>query len=409
VHLAKAEFGPVKRPLRILVAQNLLHNRTGGMSRMLTFIHEQVERDGHTVEYFGAEQVPARFGGFWARFSFPLLLRRYVVTAARAGRPYDVLNVHEPSASAVACFRGPANWPRLIVTSHGLEQRSWEVSVEDARLGRVPLSWKGRLSYPLTCWWQSRLSLRHADHVFCLSNEDRDYLSQRLGVPSGRVTRIYPAADPAYGGVFGRRDYAVADRLLFFGTWLPRKGTPDLVAAFAALVARRPGLGLTVLGAGFSPEEVRVSFPEALRDRVDCPRPGTEAELAEHLLRAAVFILPSTFEGTPQTLMEAMLSGLPVVATATCGMRDVIRDGRNGLLIPIRSPQALTASIDRLLDDVVLRTRLGREAHADAAANYTWEKVALPVRAVYQDIASDAAHDSRRRHQSNGVVCRQAS
>jgi glycosyltransferase involved in cell wall biosynthesis len=356
------------------------------MSRMLTFIHEQVERDGHTVEYFCSEQVPARLQGRWARFSFPWLLRRHVVAAARAGRPYDVLNVHEPSAAAVACFRGAGGGPRLVITSHGVEQRFWEVTLEDARLGRMPLCWKSRLSFSLTCWWQSRLSLRQADHVFCLSNEDKEYLSQRLGVAAGRVTRIYPAADPTYGAVYDRRDYAAADRLLFFGTWLPRKGTPDLIAAFAALVDRRPDLKLTVLGAGFPPEEVRASFPEVLRGRVDCPRPGTEVELAEHLLRAAVFVLPSTFEGTPQTLMEAMLSGLPVVATATCGMRDVIRDGHNGLLIPLRSPEALTAAIDRLLNDVELRSRLGRQAHSDAAANYTWEQVARPVREVYREL-----------------------
>src|SRR5207253_1024940 len=136
---------------------------------------------------------------------------------------------------------------------------------------------------------------------------------------------------------------------LFFGTWLPRKGTGDLAAAFAALASERPDLRLTVLGAGFPAEAIRASFPEALRGRIDCPRPGTEAELAEHLLRADVFVMPSLFEGTPQTLVETMLSGLPVVATATCGMRDVIRDGENGLLIPLRSPQALTAAIERLL------------------------------------------------------------
>src|SRR5439155_10639436 len=135
---------------------------------------------------------------------------------------------HEPSAAAVACFRGPAGEPRLVVTSHGVEQRGWEVTLEEARLGRTRVSRISRLSYPLTCLWQSRLSLSHADHVFCLSNEDRDYLTRRLGVPSRRITRVYPAADPAYGAVYERRDHMTADRLLFFGTWLPRKGTADL-------------------------------------------------------------------------------------------------------------------------------------------------------------------------------------
>ena len=52
-----------------------------------------------------------------------------------------------------------------------------------------------------------------------------------------------------------------------------------------------------------------------------------------------VFLLPSLFEGTPLTLIEAMAAGLPVVTTATCGMLDTIRDGENGRLIPDARPQ----------------------------------------------------------------------
>ena len=71
----------------------------------------------------------------------------------------------------------------MVVTSHGVEQRGWELGLEEARLGRLPLSRKSRILYPLTSLWQSRIGLRLADHVFCLSCEDRDYLSCRMGVP----------------------------------------------------------------------------------------------------------------------------------------------------------------------------------------------------------------------------------
>ena len=105
------------------------------------------------------------------------------------------------------------------------------------------------------------------------------------------------------------------------------------------------------------------------------------------MLRAAAYVLPSVFEGTPLTLMETMATGLPPVTTSVCGMNDVIRDGENGLLVPPRSPVALADAVTRLLADRGLRERLGRQAHADVAADYTWDKVAGPVRAVYRRIA----------------------
>ena len=73
-----------------------------------------------------------------------------------------------------------------------------------------------------------------------------------------------------------------------------------------------------------------------------------------------VFLLPSVFEGTPLTLMEAMHSGLPIVTTDVCGMRDVIRNGESGILVPIRSPGNIAQAINQLAGDSELRQRLGR-------------------------------------------------
>lgn len=97
---------------------------------------------------------------------------------------------------------------------------------------------------------------------------------------------------------------------------------------------------------------------------------------------ADLFLLPSLFEGTPLTLIQAMMSGLPIVTTSTCGMKDVIDSG-TGLLIPIRSPEAIVAAVDRLMADRGLRERLGRGAQLAALDRYTWDRVAQPVEDAY--------------------------
>ena len=108
--------------------------------------------------------------------------------------------------------------------------------------------------------------------------------------------------------------------------------------------------------------------------------------MAAAFAEADLFLLPSLFEGTPLTLIQAMMSGLPVITTATCGMKDVVADQQNGVLVPIRSPQALVTAIDALLANQSLRARLGRAARAEARARYTWHRSAEPVLRAYETV-----------------------
>jgi glycosyltransferase involved in cell wall biosynthesis len=231
--------------------------------------------------------------------------------------------------------------------------------------------------------------MHHAGHIFCLNQEDRDYIVHRFARHADDVTRICPAASLAFAVGAGGRDYARASTLLFTARWRKNKGIEDLVPAFTELARRRPSLTLTVLGAGVPDADVLSRFPADVRSRVVLvPDTTTEEATAAVYAAADAFVLPSLFEGTPQVLIEAMASGLPVVATATCGMKDVIRNGDNGLVVPTRSPAAVAVAVERLLDDRALRERLGRAAHQDAVGNYTWDRVAAPVVEVYQRLAA---------------------
>jgi glycosyltransferase involved in cell wall biosynthesis len=79
---------------------------------------------------------------------------------------------------------------------------------------------------------------------------------------------------------------------------------------------------------------------------------------------------------------------MPIVTTATCGMKDVIADGKTGLLVPIRDPQAIVNAVERLLGDMHLRARLGQAARIEALERYSWQKVADPLRQVYERLCS---------------------
>lgn len=165
--------------------------------------------------------------------------------------------------------------------------------------------------------------------------------------------------------------------------------------AFAALAARNPELKLQVLGPGVSEWIVRAAFPESLRWRVSCVDTVSETENAALFAAGDIYLLPSLFEGTPLTLIEAMMSGMPIVTTATCGMKDVIDDEKNGLLVPVRSPGAIVAAVERLLGDATFRAQLGRAAHEEAKGKYTWQRVAAPVQRIYEQLSCGRTGERR--------------
>ena len=374
--------------MRILVAHQVPRARTGGMSRLMGFIHDRIASAGHEVDYLCADDVPPRWAGwFGRRFAFPMAVRAKAIEADNEGRPYDIVNVHEPSAAPVI-FGRRGRAPLVVVTSHGLERRAWELAKEEGRLGRQAPGWKTRLSYPATSLWPGDLALRRADHVFCLNEEDKGALVERFGRAPDSITRVHPGADEIYAQAASRRDYSGASRLLFAGTWRKNKGVEDLVPVFVALAERYSDLILDVVGAGASPEEVRAHFPEMIRDRVVCSSPRDEASTAAAFAAADLFLLPSLFEGTPLTLMQAMMSGLPIVTTSTCGMKDVIEHEQTGLLVPIRARGAIVAAMSRLIDDRAFRARLGIEARSMALTRYTWDRAAEPVLKAYEALAA---------------------
>jgi glycosyltransferase involved in cell wall biosynthesis len=110
----------------------------------------------------------------------------------------------------------------------------------------------------------------------------------------------------------------------------------------------------------------------------------TREKLVQLYQNATVHVVPSHYEGLPTVLLEAMSSGIPVVATNVGGNSEVISSGVNGLLIPPKSPENMAKAISRLLDEQALRERIGRAARKTIEEHYTWDKIAENVTESYE-------------------------
>jgi glycosyltransferase involved in cell wall biosynthesis len=240
-----------------------------------------------------------------------------------------------------------------------------------------------------------RLALRLADTVTVNSTATAAAVAA-LAPDACRVERIPMGATGA--AVSASRDRSGAldgPVLVFVGRLVPDKGVADLLRAVRRLRERFPGAVAHVIGDG--PE--RASLEREARELgiagcVHFLGWLSQDEVQRQLRSADIFVGPSrpgedgTLEGQGLALAEAMLAGIPVVATAVGGIPDAIRDEETGLLVPPGRPDAIAQAVCRLLDDRELAGRLAGSARALAQAEFTRAVSAERFSALYTRLLS---------------------
>lgn len=152
-------------------------------------------------------------------------------------------------------------------------------------------------------------------------------------------------------------------RIVAVGRLNPQKNYPLLVDAFREFLGEHPDYVLEIYGRGDLEQQLRTRISQlGLEDRVILK--GFCAQVHNAIRNAAFFVMSSDFEGMPNALMEAMALGLPCICTdCPCGgPRMLIRDGENGLLVPVGDGASLANAMSRLADNPELAQTLGKQA-----------------------------------------------
>ncbi len=390
------------KPLRVLRIADVPDNRSGGMSRAMYGTGDELAAAGHAVEYLFRDQLRSPGPEQLRRFRIPALLTRMVLARIRAGRHYDVVEIHEPIAAAYCLVRRfRPELPPAVLFSHGLEERAHAADLRARLQEGMPVSIKRRFS-PLTVVKQAQWAVRHADHVLCCSREDVEYLRSH-GVPDSRLTQHFNGVSEAFLAAGLDHPPPAPGSVLFLGSWLERKGIRTLIPAMSEVLRREPNVTLTVAGCGVPREVVARAFPEDVAERVKIvPRLEGDAALVEVYQGHSILVLPSIYEGYPLVMLEAAAVGLAIVTTGICGMADFVEEGITGLCIPVGDAPALREAVLRLVRDPDLTHRLGAAAHV-LAASRTWKASAHGVATAYR-AASSKRTDCETHIQTRGIV-----
>jgi sugar transferase (PEP-CTERM/EpsH1 system associated) len=329
----------------------------------ITDFRERVKRTD--VEFIALDKPPGHAVKLYPR----------LVSLFRRLRP-DV--VHTRNLAALECAL-PAWWAGVPVRVHGEHGRD----VEDIDGTNRKYQWLRRAYRP----WVT--------HYVALSRDLAGYLGDKVGVPPERVSQVYNGVDidrfrPADGPP------AVPEGCPFdpsrhwlvgtVGRMQTVKDQPMLARAFVRLLAQHPALRervrLVMVGSGPLLAEARRIVEQAgLANH--CWLPGERADVAEVMRVLSCFALPSQAEGISNTILEAMASGLPVVATDVGGNAELVEAGRTGLVVAPMNDEAMAGAIARLALDPAAAAAMGRAGRVRAVGQFSLQAMVARYQGIY--------------------------
>jgi glycosyltransferase involved in cell wall biosynthesis len=171
--------------------------------------------------------------------------------------------------------------------------------------------------------------------------------------------------------------------LIFVGRLVAQKGVADLLRALAFLIADWPTASAVIVGDGPERAHLEACASELkIAERVRFAGNVDPARVPGYLAAADIFVAPAkaapegTAEGQGLAIIEAMLAGIPVVASRSGGVIDAVRQEETGLLVDEGAPAQIAAAVARLLRDRTLAKRLSTQARSMAAEAYSTDRAA---------------------------------
>lgn len=339
----------------------------GGIPTFLEVLRSGTLSDAHEIEFLNLTRTGVPEGG---KLSWTNLV--HTLTDAwsvwRRARDHDLVHINSALAPSVTVLRagvlalaGRLGGCAVVVHAHGGNVESYV----ESGLARFVLRTAMRpASIVVACWSAGHRALSGVlgpDRVaLVLNGVDVDSFGPHVASPTQRP------------------------RLLYVGLLTPRKGVLDLIEASRALAQEGVDHELCLLGGtpdeGPEAAEPVLAAAQGTATLLGARPPG---EMAKEYAAADVFCLPSWWEAMPLSVLEAMASGLPVVATDVGDVRRIVVDGETGLVVPVRSPDVLAQALRKVLTDPRAAVAMGQAGRRRVEEAFSSERTHRELVAIY--------------------------
>lgn len=309
---------------------------------------------------------------------------------------FDAVHTHTPKAGLLGPLAARlAGVPLVVHTIHGLLYH------DGLSRWKQLLFWFPEKMTSLCCHdllSQSREDIEVALRTWLCSAGKIHYLGNGIDVDTFSPDAVVEGRGVPW--VREREDIIIGS----VGRLVYEKGFAELFQAVEQLVPRHPNLKFVVVG----PEE-KDQNDAVERDRMDHLEErglvrfvGWQADMPSVYAGMDLLVLPSHREGIPRACMEASSMGLPIIATDIRGSREVVLNGRTGLLVPVRDPVALQKAIEEMLQRREEWGRMGRQAREHIVENFNSRLVLRRLCNFYADAARRKSESGRFNQQHSG-------
>jgi glycosyltransferase involved in cell wall biosynthesis len=373
---------------QLRIAMMLESDGPGGAEMMVFRLAEELRRRGHVVVPVGPINGIGWLGDLFRGAGVSpefFRIRRPLDPACVRGlvhlfREHDINAVHSHEFTMAVYGAAASRLMRLphVITMHG----GFRACTAFRR--RLALRW----------------AMRNSSHTVMVSRATQRQFATDLGLHEGRFT-VVPNGVPSIPGTADhvRAEFGIrpGERvLLAVGTLERHKGHRVLLEALSHLERAKEKVPWRLIiagGRGGDQHDALIEFAEetGLNDRVHVVT--NRNDIPDLLALADIFVMPSLFEGLPMALLEAMIAGKAIVASATSGIPEAIESGREGLLVTPGDVAALARALQSLLTDEARRSALGEAAARRAGGEFTVQVMADRYEALY---ASSARFRSAR-------------
>jgi len=279
----------------------------------------------------------------------------------------DIINL---TGRFTAYFPSKLNIPKVFTTHHpDAFDFNKEFSVKNNKLNYFYFPFKKIVEESV---------MRHSDVLVTLNKDIKDYL-HRVGFTN---TCIIPNAVSVEKYINKGDD----NFILYSGSLIKRKGVDYLIKAFSE-ISKICDTHLVIIGSGSDENRLKkLVMLENINEQVHFMPPVSRTKFLEYLAKCSIFVLPSLFECLPVTLLEAMASSKPVIASDIPGSKDVITHGYDGFLFEKGNVNELKKYLELCLSDEKLRKKMGKNARKTVEEKYTFSKITTQYLDLYEEI-----------------------
>jgi len=358
------------------------------MKRLLMYGHELhvfVGSDDRIKDIFPPESAffyPIRYPRLpnIKGLAYILWATRYILKRVKYQR-FHILHAKQEYPQG---FIGALAGKRLGVPLYTTVQNPLAYKEELVFSGPKMLSWLSQLLIPMVQYTLKNSAMVAAVSNYSMVNCQKMGARNCILVPNGVDTRMFYPTD--------KEVPAESPHIITTSTLIPRNGLDTLIKAFGLLLDSLGNAMLTIAGDGPLEKELKnLTKTLAIEKSVRFIATVPHHKVPELLQSADLFVRPSIAEGFGVSFIEAMASGVPVIACPTGGVVDLIEDRQTGILVPPNDPQSLNKAMLDLLGDRELYKSIRTKALELVKVKYSWDSIAARVNDVYYSLVDRGA------------------